>query len=214
MKEIIVATTNQNKVNRIKAILKDLNYNIVSLKEVSKTDIEEPKETATTPLDIAIDKALHYSNYLPNNTIILTQDDTIEFEGIKEEDNPRMHIKEPVIRKYGKFTDELAAEYYKSLANKYGGSIPMRFKYGHAIVIKENNGREVKKVFGAESYLNVRLVNKVYKLEEVPGYFLAALMEAKVDDKWVPYNDLDDETLVKLDKDLYSSITLLLKNIE
>ena len=214
MKEIVLTTTNQNKVNRIRKLLKGLNYNIVSLKEVSKSNIEEPKETATTPIDIAIEKALHYANYLPNNTIILSQDDTIEFEGIEEGDNPGMHIKEPVIRKYGKFTDELAAEYYKSLADKYGGSIPMRFRYGHAIVIKENRGREVKKVFGAESYLNVRLVNKIHKLEKVPGYFLSALMEANVDNEWVPYNDLDDETLVRLDKDLYFSITLLLKNIQ
>ena len=214
MKEIVLTTTNQNKVNRIRKLLKGLNYNIVSLKEVSKSNIEEPKETATTPIDIAIEKALHYANYLPNNTIILSQDDTIEFEGIEEEDNPGMHIKEPVVRKYGKFTDELAAEYYKSLADKYGGSIPMRFRYEHAIVIKENRGREVKKVFGAESYLNVRLVNKIHKLEKVPGYFLSALMEANVDNEWVPYNDLDDETLVRLDKDLYFSITLLLKNIQ
>ena len=39
-------------------------------------------------------------------------------------------------------------------------------------------------------------------------------MEAKINNKWIPYNDLDEETLVKLDRDLYSSITLLLKNIE
>lgn len=214
MKELVVATTNQNKVDRIKKILNGLDYNIVSLKETSKTNIEEPKETATTPIDIAIEKAMHYANYLPSNTIILSQDDTIEFEEIEEIDNPGMHIKEPVVRKYGKFTDKLAAEYYKSLADKYGGSIPMRFRYGHAIAIKENKGREVKKVFGAESYLNVRLVNRIHKLEEVPGYFLAALMEAKINNKWIPYNDLDDETLVELDRDLYSSITLLLKSIE
>lgn len=59
MKELVVATTNQNKVDRIRKLLKGLNYNIVSLKEASETNIEEPKETATTPIDIAIEKALY-----------------------------------------------------------------------------------------------------------------------------------------------------------
>lgn len=213
MKQIVIATTNKNKMKRIKALLNGLDYNIVSLEELGETDIKEPEETATTPVDIAIEKALHYVDYLPDNTIILTQDDTIELEGIKDEDNPKMHIKEPVVKKYGKFTDELAAKYYSELASRYGGSIPMRFKYGHAVAIKENNGRVIKKIFGAESHLDVRLVNNIYKLDKVPGYFLAALIEANVSGKWIPYNDLDNETLVKLDSDLYSSITTLLKNI-
>ena len=68
MKQIVMSTTNDNKVKRIKALLKDLEYNIVSLKEINENDIEEPKETANTPVDIAIEKALHYANYLHNNT--------------------------------------------------------------------------------------------------------------------------------------------------
>ena len=39
MKELVVATTNQNKVDRIRKLLKGLNYNIVSLKEASKTNL-------------------------------------------------------------------------------------------------------------------------------------------------------------------------------
>ena len=213
MEKIIVATTNVNKVKRLKALLNGLDYEIVSLQEEGKKDIPEPQETATTPVEIAMEKAIHYSKFLPEETIILSQDDTIEFEGIDEEDNPGVHIKGPVIKKYGKFTDELAAEYYKSLAEKYGGTIPMTFKYGHAIAKKINNGRCLTKVIGGESKLEVRLVNRINKLEKSIGYFLAALMEAKIDGKWLPYNDLDEETLVKLDQDLYDSITILLNNI-
>lgn len=213
MKKIVVATTNDNKVKRIKALLKDSEYEILSLKDID-IKIPEPNETALTPVGIAIEKALHYANFLPIDTIVLSQDDTIELEGVKEEDNPGVHIKGPVIRKYGKFTDELAAEYYRELAEKYGGVIPMTFKYGHAIAIKKDDERRITKVVGASSRLEVRLVNKIYKLEMVPGYFLAALMEAKMDEKWIPYNDIDDKKLVELDKDLYYSITTLLKNIQ
>lgn len=90
----------------------------------------------------------------------------------------------------------------------------MKFVYGHAVAIKVNdNGRYLTKVIGAESKLEVRLVNRINKLEKSTGYFLAALMEANVDGKWIPYNDLDEESLVKLDIDLYNSITALLRNI-
>lgn len=214
MKKIVVATTNQNKVKRLKALLSHLNYEIVSLEEINTKNIEEPVETASTPVSIAMEKALHYVDYLPIDTIILSQDDTIEFEGVNEEDNPGIHIKGPIIKKYGKFTDELAAEYYKSLAAKYGGVISMTFKYGHAIAVKYRDGRDVTKVVGAESKLKARLVNKINKLETVSGYFLAALMEVNINGKWIPYNELDDETLVRLDKDLQDSIMTLLKNIE
>lgn len=213
MKKIVVATTNQNKVKRIKALLKNLDYEIVSLSDVTNEKIDEPEEIGTTPVDIAIEKALYYSKYLPNDTIVLSQDDTLVMEGIKKEDNPGMHIKRPVIEKYGEFTDEFAAEYYKSLAEKYGGSIPIYFKYGHAIAIKTTDERTIIKVVSAESILKLRLVNKINKLEKTPGYFLAALLEANINGKWIPYNDLDDNTLVELDLDLYNSISTLLKNI-
>ena len=195
MKKIVVATTNKNKVKRIKDLLRNLDYEVVSLEDMNLSNIEDPKETKNTPVEIAIEKALHYVNYMPDDTLVLTQDDTIQFEGIKEEDNPGMHIKEPVVKKYGKFTDELAAEYYKDLAAKYGGSIPMTFRYGHAIVIKENNKRKIINVCGAESKLESKLVNRINKLEKAPGYFLASLMEVKVNGKWVSYNDLEQDIL-------------------
>lgn len=213
MERIIVATTNSNKVKRIKNLLKTLNYEIVSLKDENITNIGEPEETANTNVGIAIEKALYYLNYVPNKTIVLSQDDTIQFEGVSEEDNPGVHIKKPVLEKYGEFTDELAAKYYTELANKYGGFIPMTFKYGHAVAIKKDDGRIVVKVLGAESELKVRLVNKINKLETVPGYFLSAIMEAQVDGKWVPYNELNEDAMRKLDDDLFKSITTLLKNI-
>ena len=90
----------------------------------------------------------------------------------------------------------------------------MKFKYGHAIGISMNNGeRRINKIVSAGSELNARLVNEINKLEKSKGYFLAALMEVEVNGEWVKYNDLDEETLVKLDIDLYKSIKSLLENI-
>ncbi len=213
MKQLVIATTNLNKVRRLKLLLKDLDYEILSLNDIVST-IPEPNENANTPIGIAIEKASHYVEYLPDDTLILTQDDTIQFEGVEDSDNPGVHIKNPVVEKYGEFTDEYAAEYYKNLANKYSGKIPMTFKYGHAVAIKENNGeRKITKIVSAGSELKVRLVNEINKLEKSKGYFLAALMEAKVDDEWIKYNELDEDVLVKLDNDLYKSIKSLLESI-
>ena len=215
MRDIVVATTNVNKVKRIQLLLKDLNYNVMSLKEagINLENIEEPEETKSTPVEIAMEKAIYYAKFLPTNTIVLSQDDTIQFEGISPEDNPGLHIKAPVIKEYGKFTDEYAAEYYKNLATKYGGSIPIKFEYGHAIALRIEDGREVTKVLGAESKLEGRLVNKINKLETVPGYFLSSLMEVNIDGKWICYNELDNESVIKINSDLYGSILSLLRNI-
>ncbi len=214
MKEkLVIATTNKNKVERIKKILNHTNFDIISFSDMVTENINEPEEHSNTGIDNALEKAIYYVNYLPENTLVLAQDDTIELVGVDESDEPKGHIKAPVIKKYGEFTDELAAKYYSDLATKYGGTIPMVFRYGHALAVATKEDRLRKKVVSAESKLEVRLVNKVYKLDKCPGYFLAALMEAKVNNKWVPYNDLDDEQLVKLDIDLQNSIVSLLKEI-
>ena len=214
MKKIVIGTTNNNKVKRIRDMFKKEKYEFLSLEDVIKGDIGEPDETAGCPIGIAMDKASFYLDFIGDDYIVLTQDDTINFSGVKEEDNPCMHIKEPVVKKYGKFTDENAVKYYTDLASKYGGSIPMTFNYGHAVATRSNKDRTVIKIVGATSKLESRIVNKVNKLEKVPGYFLAAIMEVKVNGKWVSYTDLDNDTLIELDNDLYNSISLLLKNID
>lgn len=214
MKEkLVITTTNKNKVERIKKLLKKTNFEVVGLSDIVKGKIDEPKETAENGVDNAIEKAIYYVNYLPEDTVVLSQDDTIELIGVHEEDEPKGHIKGPVIKKYGKFTDELAAKYYSELADKYGGTIPIVFKYGHAVAIIETTDRMRKRVLSAESKLEARLVNKIYKLNECPGYFLASLMEVKIDNEWIPYNDLTDDQLIDLDIDLKRSIISLLKEI-
>lgn len=214
MKEkLVIATTNKNKVARIQNLLKETNFEVVGLSEIIKENIGEPEETAENGVDNAIEKAIYYVNYLPEDTIVLSQDDTIELIGVKEEDEPKGHIKAPVIKKYGKFTDELAAKYYSELADKYGGTIPMVFKYGHAVAVIETTDRMRKRIISAASKLEARLVNKIYKLDQCPGYFLAALMEVNINNKWIPYNDLTENQLINLDNDLKKSIISLLKDI-
>lgn len=213
IKKIVIATTNNNKVKRIKDLLFDIGVEVASLSEMNYK-ISEPKETANTCTAVAIEKALHYVTELPEGTIVLTQDDSFVMKGINPEDSPGLSIKEPVIAKYGKITDELGAKYYADLANKYGGTIDVVFEYGHAIAIRLDDERKITKIVAGESKLESRLVNKVNKVEKSPGYFLAAVMQEKVDGNWIYYNELTDKQKVELDVGLKETIVRLLNEIE
>lgn len=206
--KIVIATTNKNKVERITNLLADLNVKILSLDDI-KAKKDDPEESLLSCVSISAQKALHYAATLPKNTLILTQDDTIVMENIDDIDNPGLHIKEPVIKKYGNFTDEKAASYYTELAKKYGGMIPMTFHYGHALAVADSDERGTIHLVAAESKLNARLVDKVYKLETVPGYFLSAIMQVKVNNRWIYSSDLTIEQSIIADDDLKKSIVSL-----
>ena len=212
MTKIIVATTNNSKVERMKRLFKNTDYEIVSIKEYS-SNIPEPEETAETPEEIAMQKVMHYAKYLPANTLILSQDDTIKLENIREEDDPKMHIKKPVIEKYGEFTAQNAAKYYSELAHKYGGTIPITFNYGNALGIKKEGERAITKVLGTTSKLSARIVDNIHNLERNTGYFFDSILEENVNGEWKRSNELTEDELIELDKDLYSAIQTLLENI-
>jgi len=116
MKKILFATTNQQKFKRLSLLTQT---KLVSLSDL-KYQIKEPEEIGKDTLDIAILKARHYYSCLKEKMPVLTQDDTLKLQ-VKPKDDPGSHIKEPVIKKYGQFTDENAIEYYINLVKKYGG---------------------------------------------------------------------------------------------
>lgn len=92
MRKILIATTNHNKVSRIKRLLADVPVEIISLADLLG-ELPEPAETAGSGIEIAAQKALGYVQYVDEGTVVLTQDDTISFEGVASEDNPVSPIK-------------------------------------------------------------------------------------------------------------------------
>lgn len=208
--KLLVATTNNNKVERIKRLLSEYDYDIYSLKDLGYENIPEPEETKETPIEIALEKALYYASKIDEEILILCQDDTLVMEGVKEEDSPGMHIKGPVYEKYGEFNDQLACEHYTGLADKYGGSIMLTFNYGHALAIKYKDERDMIKSLAASSKMNLKLVNKVTDLDKVPGYFLSAITEANVNGSWIPYTKLTEEETLEMEKDVKNSLVKML----
>jgi len=212
MKKLLIATTNYNKISRIQRLLADVPVEILSLNDLSN-QIPEPAETAGSGVEIAAQKALGYIEHVDEDIIVLTQDDTIEFEGVDDSDNPGPFIKEPVKVKYGEFTDDNAIKYYTDLAKKYGGTVPMVFRYGHAIAYKKTAGRKRVTIIASSSELHARLVDTPRKPELAVGYFLLAIMQLEIDGEWAYSTELDEKRQTGADGDLKLSILSLLNEV-
>ena len=77
MKELIVATTNQGKVKEIQAMLKDLNIEVKSLKDVYD-EVPDIIEDGKTFKENALIKAQYVANDL--HKIVLADDSGIEID--------------------------------------------------------------------------------------------------------------------------------------
>ena len=187
-KTIFFATTNSAKVTRIKNLFKDAKFRILTLKDLGYS-IVEPEETQNSCVKIAEAKAKHYWDQLIDKYPVLTQDDTIKFYDVDEKDQPGLSIKSPVIKKYGKFSEESAIQFYTDLASKYGGEIKMSFNYGHAIY----DGKVLK---GSFSKVDCKLVNKVSK-KLVRDYFLSSIVQVHINGTWKYYSELNSEEVIQ-----------------
>ncbi len=200
--DILFATTNQNKVNRIRKLIKNTDINLISLADLDYK-IEEPEENGKDGVENAIIKAKYYYQKLKVKIPVLTQDDTLFLSEVSEEDNPKKDIKLPVIKKYGQFTDEFAYQHYSDLIKKYNPEyLDMEFKYGHAIC--GENFLE-----GSGSSLPGRLYAQI-NTTRTPGYFLADMMKINIGGEWKYYSVLSEEELTQQDSDIKRSINNLL----
>lgn len=203
--DILIATTNQNKVNRIKRLFKKNSINFLSLLDFDYK-IEEPEENGKDGVENALLKAKYYFSKLKVKIPVLTQDDTLFIFSVSEDDNPQKDIKLPVINKYGKLTDKFAYQYYSDLVKKYGKKfLNLEFRYGHAICNKN--------LFeGSSSILPGRLYSQV-NLTNTPGYFFSDMTKINLNGTWKYYSDLNEKELIEVDKDFKKSIVFLLKKL-
>jgi hypothetical protein len=196
--KILIATTNHNKVKRIKSLIEKDNIELISLRELDYK-IEEPEETGKNGLENAIIKAKYYHDNLKEKMAVLTQDDTLFLSSVSENDNPQKDIKLPVIKKYGEFTDENAYDYYSNLVKKYNKEyLEFEFQYGHALC-----GESFLK--GSKSVLSGRLYHQINHIR-TPGYFLSDMIKVMIDGKWKYYSELSENELIQQDQNIKISI--------
>ena len=82
MKEIIVASTNQGKIKEIKAMLKDIAIEVLSLKDVLEHELEI-EETGTTFKENALIKAQTIANIV--NKPVLADDSGLEVDALDKQ---------------------------------------------------------------------------------------------------------------------------------
>ena len=82
MKEIIVASTNQGKIKEIKAMLKDIDIEVLSMKDVLEQELEI-EETGTTFKEKALIKAQTIANIV--NKPVLADDSGLEVDALDKQ---------------------------------------------------------------------------------------------------------------------------------
>ena len=82
MKEIIVASTNQGKIKEIKAMLKDIDIEVLSMKDVLEQELEI-EETGTTFKENALIKAQSIANIV--NKPVLADDSGLEVDALDKQ---------------------------------------------------------------------------------------------------------------------------------
>ena len=82
MKEIIVASTNQGKIKEIKAMLKDIDIEVLSMKDVLEQELEI-EETGTTFKENALIKAQTIANIV--NKPVLAEDSGLEVDALDKQ---------------------------------------------------------------------------------------------------------------------------------
>lgn len=202
IKQILFATSNKAKFQRIKDLTYDLPFKWISLSDLNYT-IPEPEETGKDGAENSGIKANYYFKEIKGIYPVIAQDDTLFIKGISRKDNPGKDIKEPVIKKYGDFTDNNAYKYYINLIKQYKCPyLFIEFRYGHAY--KDNNNFEISK-----SILKGRIVPLISK-KRTPGYFLADIMQVEINGIWKFYSELSKDELIQQDQDIKRSVKYLL----
>jgi hypothetical protein len=203
LKVLLLATTNDNKITRIKKLLKDVDINILTLNDLSFS-IEEPEEFGKDAMEIAMNKAKYYWEKTQHQYPVLTQDDTMDFLGnVIPEDDPSTSIKSPVVKAYGEFNTENAITYYSKLSEKYGGAVDFAFRYGHGYA-------DTEVVKGTTSSLYAKLVKEPKGIDQVGKYPLRALTKIKVGETFVYSADATEEEKVLADYDIKRALLELL----
>ena len=129
MKEILFATSNVSKVNRLYDKLMEKGITIKSLKDIDvNIDIDENGKNA---IENAIIKAQAYYEATKMTTIAM--DDTMYIVGIPEDKQPGVYVRRVNGRR---LNDEEMIEYYTNLVKTYGtdGKLDTKWILGMALI--------------------------------------------------------------------------------
>lgn len=130
--KFLYGTSNPSKLEHMKNMLKGLNIELLSLKDLGiELDVEEYGDS---PLENAKIKALAY--YKASGIPTFSCDSGLYIEGLEESDQPGVMVRR-VKDRY--LNDEEYIDYYSSLALRLGGTVKAKFKNAICLVVDEDN---------------------------------------------------------------------------
>ncbi len=131
--KVLIGTTNPSKVKRFNSLLKDLDLELITLKDLNIHD--EPTESGKTPEENAIIKAKFYSKYAD---LVICNDSGLYFEELDllDERQPGLNVRTPMHKP--RLDDEEMIKYYSALVKTLGGRVTAYYLDGIAVY---NNGK-------------------------------------------------------------------------
>lgn len=131
--KILYGTTNNGKLQAMKAAVSSLDIELISLNDV-EGELPSINENGKTPLENAEIKARAY--YEAFRMPVFSCDSGLYFEELKEDEQPGIHVR----RINGKeLSDDEMIQYYGNMAKRYGGKITGRYRNAIYFILDENH---------------------------------------------------------------------------
>ncbi len=171
MKELIIGTTNQAKIQQIKGALTHLDLNIKGIDDKNLPEIIEDGKTAE---ENARKKALTYAKFIKKD--VLSVDNALYFEGLDEKRQPGLQVRR-IQGRTDRPTDEEVKDYYISIIQELGGKIKGYFLF--AVCIASPKGQLTETTIKSQRIFISKASDKI-----IPGYPLASLWIDPVSGKY------------------------------
>ena len=200
MKEILFATSNMSKVNRLYDKLFEKGIVLKSLKDI---DVNiEVAENGKTAIENAIIKAKAY--YEATKMITIAMDDTMYIDGIPEDKEPGVYVRRVNGRR---LNDEEMIEYYTNLVKTYGtdGKLDTKWILGMAL-IKDG------KVYTYEDVTSEYYLLDTPTKERREGYPLSSILFNKKANKYDIYLTEEDKKIGNADD--HGFVDFIVKTID
>jgi len=132
--KILIATTNQAKIERYSAYFKAIDPSL-KLQTLLDLDFEmvEPVENGQDELENSQIKAKYYLQQTQFDGLVFAEDTGMNLLNVDLVDNPKKDLKKPVLERFGNIEPENIVKFYAELAQKYGGKITQEWIYGFTL---------------------------------------------------------------------------------
>lgn len=164
--KLLYGTGNPAKIKHMRDMIEGNGVEIIGLKDTGVV-FPEIDESGNKPLDNARIKALAY--YRTAGIPVFSCDSGLYIDGLEEDRQPGVHVR----RVNGRvLSDEEMIDYYGSIAEDFGGTVPARYRNAICLVLDEEHVYEYD---GDDIATNLFLLTTRAHPERDPGFPLDSI---------------------------------------